>query len=81
MIFCVQLAQAPNRSIFLLQSNVGVNDNRVQPEVDMDDNNDATTQQAAVREEFVSPTEKRKQQGTTAWATEQNKQFDRGRSF
>ena len=38
----------------LLQSNVGVNDNRVQPEVGMDDNNDATTQQAAVREEFAS---------------------------
>ena len=57
----------------LLQSNVGVNDNRVQPEVGMDDNNDATTQQAAVRES----TEKR--QGTTAWATEQNKQFDRGK--
>ena len=63
----------------LLQSNVGVNDNRVQPEVGMDDNNDATTQKAAVREEFVSPTEKR--QGTTAWATEQHKQFDRGRSL
>ena len=63
----------------LLQSNVGVNDNRVQPEVGMDDNNNATAHQAAVREEFVSPTEKR--QGTTAWATEQNKQFDRGRSL
>ena len=63
----------------LLQSNVGVNDNRVQPEVGMDDNNNATTQQAAVRVEFVSPMEKR--QGTTAWATEQNKQFDRGRSL
>ena len=63
----------------LLQSNVGVNDNRVQPEVGMDDNNNATTQQAAVREEFVNPTEKR--QGMTAWATEQNKQFDRGRSL
>ena len=46
----------------LLQSNVGVNDNRVQPEVGMEDNNDATKQQAAVREEFVSPTENR--QGT-----------------
>ena len=55
----------------LLQSNVGVNDNRVQPEVGVDDNNDATTQQAAVREELVSSTEKR--QGTTAWATEQHK--------
>ena len=63
----------------LLQSNVGVNDNRVQPEVGVDDNNDATTQQAAVREELVSLTEKR--QGTTAWATEQHKQFDRGRSL
>ena len=63
----------------LLQSNVGVNDNRVQPEVGMDDNNDATTQQAAVREEFVSPTEKR--QGTTTWATGQHKLFDRGRSL
>ena len=63
----------------LLQSNVGVNDNRVQPEVGMDDNNDATTQQAAVREEFVSPTEKR--QGAIAWATEQHKLFDRGRSL
>ena len=59
----------------LLQSNVGVNDNRVQPEVGMDDNDDATTQQAAVRKEFVSPTEKRK--GTTTWATEQHKLFDR----
>ena len=63
----------------LLQSNVGVNDNRVQPIVGVDDNNDATTQQAAVREEFVCPTEKR--QGTTAWAIEQHKQFERGRSL
>ena len=61
----------------LLQSNVGVNDNRVQPEVGMDDNNDATT--AAVCEKFVSLTEKLQQQGTTAWATKQSKQFDRGR--
>ena len=65
----------------LLQSDVGVNDNKVQPEVGMDDINDATSQQAAVREEFMSPTEKRQQQGMTAWATEQNKQFDRGRSL
>ena len=63
----------------LLQPDVGINDNRVQPEVGMDGNNDAITQQAAVCEEFVSPTEKR--QGTTAWATEQHKQFDRGRSL
>ena len=65
----------------LLQSNVGVNDNRVQPEVGIDDNNDATTQQAAVREELVSPTQKLQQQGTTAWATGQNRQLDRGRSL
>ena len=56
-----------DQKYILLQSDVGVND--------------ATTQQAAVREEFVSPTEKRKKQGTTTWATEQNKQFDRGRSL
>ena len=61
----------------MLQSNVGVNDSRVQPEVVMDDSNDAITQQAAVREEFLSPTEK--WQGTTTWATEQHKLFDGGR--
>ena len=51
-----------------------------QPDFGVDDgekDNTTTTQQAAVREEFVSHTEK--QQGTTAWATEQHKQFDRGR--
>ena len=50
-----------------------------QPDVGVDDEKEtnATSQQAAVREEFASPTEKRQQQGTTAWATEQNKQFDR----
>ena len=53
----------------------------LQPDIGMDDNNETTSQQAAVREEFASPTEKRQQQGTTAWATEQNKQFDRGRSY
>ena len=53
-----------------------------QPDVGVDDEKEttATSQQAAVREEFASPTEKRQQQGTTAWTTEQNKQFDRGRS-
>ena len=54
-----------------------------QPDVGVDDDEKettATSQQAAVREEFASPTEKRQQQGTTAWATEQNKQFDRGLS-
>ena len=55
-----------------------------QPDVGVDDDEKettATSQQAAVREEFVSPTEKRQQQGGTAWATDQNKQFDRGRSY
>ena len=37
----------------LLQLDVGVNDNKVQPEVGIDDSNDATTQQAAGREESV----------------------------
>ena len=60
----------------LLQSDVVVNDSKVQPEVGMDDNYDATTQQAAVCE-FVSHTEK--WQGATAWATELHKLFDRGR--
>ena len=53
----------------LLQSNVGVSDNGVQPEVGMDDNSDATTQQAAVRKEFVCPTKELQQRRTTAWAT------------
>ena len=58
--------------ILLHQPDVGVNDEK---------ETHATPQQAAIREEFVSPTEKRQQQGTTAWSTEQNKQFDRGRSY
>ena len=55
-----------------------------QPDVGVDDDEKETTstlQQAAVCEEFVSPTEKLQQQGTTAWASEQNKQFDRGGSL
>ena len=53
-----------------------------QPDVGVDDDEKettATSQQATVREEFVGPTEKRQQQGTTAWAAEQNTQFDRGK--
>ena len=43
-----------------------------QPDVGVDDEKETTAnlQQAAVREEFASPTKKRQQQGTTAWATE-----------
>ena len=59
------------KSALLHQQDVGVDD---------DEKETTTTfQQATVREQFVSPTEKR--QGTTAWATEQYKQFDRGRSL
>ena len=65
----------------LLQSDVGVNENKVQPEVGMDDSNDATTQQAAAREEFAILTKMRQRQGTTAWAAEQNKKCDQGRSL
>ena len=70
------------RSNILLQSDVGVNGNKVQPEVGMDDSNDATTtQQAAAREEFARLTKMRQRQETTTWVAEQNKQFDRGRSL
>ena len=54
-----------------------------QPDAGVDDEKEttaATSQQAAVCEDFASPSEKRQQQGKTASATEQNKQFDRGRS-
>ena len=46
-----------------LQSDVGVNDNEVQPEVGMDDGNDAITQQAAARKEFARLTKMRQRQG------------------
>ena len=54
-----------------------------QPDVGVEDEKEttATSQQAAVREEIASPTEKRQQRGTTAWAIVQNKKFDRGRSY
>ena len=53
-----------------------------QPDVGVDDEKEtsANSQQAAVCEEFASPTKKRQQQETTPWATEQNKQFDQDRS-
>ena len=54
----------------LHQQDVGVDDNEKET---------TTTQQAAVRKEFVSPTKKHQQRGTTAWGTEQHKLFDRGR--
>ena len=53
-----------------------------QPDVGVDDEKEttATTQQAAVREEFARPTKKQQRHRMTAWTTEQSKQFDRGRS-
>ena len=58
-------------SALLHQQDVGVDDNEKETTT--------STQQAAVRKEFVSPTEKQQQRGTTAWGTEQQKLFDRGR--
>ena len=58
-------------SALLHQQDVGVNNDEKETTTN--------TQQAAVRKEFVSPTEELQQQGTTAWATEQHKLFDRGR--
>ena len=58
--------------ILLYQSDVGV---------DGEKETTATSQQAAIRETFTIPTEHGQQQGTTAWTTEQNRQFDRCRSL
>ena len=80
-VFLHSICTSTEQECILLQSDVGVNDNKVQPEVGIDDINDATTQQAAAREEFARLTKMRQWQGTTAWAANQNKQFDRGRSL
>ena len=58
-------------SALLHQQDVGVDDNEKETTT--------TTQEAAVRKEFVSPTKKQQQRGTTAWGTDQHKLFDRGR--
>ena len=50
-----------------------------QQDVGVDDNEKETTQQAAVRKEFVSPTEKQQQKRLATWSTDEIKQFDRGR--
>ena len=50
-----------------------------QQDVGVDDNGKETTQQAAVRKEFVSPTEKQQQKRMATWSTHESKQFDRGR--
>ena len=58
-------------SALLHQQDVGVDDDEKETIT--------TTQQEAVRKEFVSPTEELQQRGTTAWAIEQHKLFDRSR--
>ena len=50
-----------------------------QQDVGVDDNEKETTQQVAVRKEFVSPTEKQQQKRMATWSTDESKQFDRGR--
>ena len=51
---------------------------QVQPEVGMDDSNNANTSQAATHEESARLLFSQ-QQGMKAWSTDQNRQFDRGR--
>ena len=65
------LTSTEQESALLHQQDVGVDDDEKETAT--------TTQQAAVRKDFVSPTEELQQQGTTAWAIEQHKLFDRGR--
>ena len=50
-----------------------------QQHVGVDDGEKETTQQAAVRKEFASPTEKQQLKRTATWSTDESKQFDRGR--
>ena len=59
MFFLHSNCPSTEQECILLQSDVGVNDNKVQPEVGMDDSNDTTTQQAAAREKFARLTEMR----------------------
>ena len=70
-VFNQNFTSTEQESALLHQQDVGVDDN--------DKETTTTTQQAAVRKEFVSPTKKQQQRGTTAWGTEQHKLFDRGR--
>ena len=51
---------------------------QVQPEVGMDDSNNANTSEAATREESATLLIGQ-QQGMKTWSTDQNRQFDRGR--
>ena len=47
--------------------------------VGVGDGEKETTQQAAVRKEFASPTEKQQLKRMATWSTDESKQFDRGR--
>ena len=67
------LTSTEQESALLHQQDVGVDDDEKETTT--------TTQRAAVREKFVSPAEKLQRQGTTTWAIEQHKLFDRGRSL
>ena len=62
---------SPEQECILLQPDVGVDDEK---------ETTATSHQTAIREEFARPAKKRQQQKTTAWTTNQSKQFDRGQS-
>ena len=50
-----------------------------QRSVGVGDGEKETTQQAAVRKEFASPTEKQQLKRMATWSTDESKQFDRGR--
>ena len=77
-VFFYQNCTSLEQEYILIQSREEYILLQVQPEVGMDDSNNATTSQAAAREESARlPIGL--QQGMTAWSTDQNRQFDRGR--
>ena len=71
-----------NRDVFLRSKCTSLEEDyillQVQPEVGMDDSNNANTSQAATREESAR-LRFGQQQRMAAWSTDQSKQFDRGR--
>ena len=71
-----------NRDVFLRSKCTSLKEEyillQVQPEVGMDDSNNATTLQAPTREESARLLFGQ-QQRMAAWSTDQSKQFDRGR--
>ena len=71
---CTSLEQ----EYILIQSREEYISLQVQPEVGMEDSNNATTSQAATREESARlPIGQH--QGMKAWSIDQNRQFDRGK--